>query len=190
MSTVIDDLHIEIPLSWKAVLVKEQHFDWHRKSLYSSDMSLVSGPKVYRWLMHAEGGKDSVYIGESVKFEDRLLQHRLRIKKPAATDKLVNAIVAFERNRGIVELQFLDLGERGFRLNGHHINRWSLGEHEVRLMMENMSIIAARASNLTVINSLRDSAKSRAEKWIMEYARTHGSAAALKLLQTCQNRTG
>ena len=91
-----------------------------------------------------------------------------------------------ERRGGIVELQFLDLGVDGFLLNCQPINAKSLNDHEVRLMMENISIIMAKATNLRLINKLRESAGSRAVRWIMAYADKHGAGETLEMLKSYQ----
>jgi hypothetical protein len=91
-----------------------------------------------------------------------------------------------EDHGGIVELQFLDLGLDGFLLNGQPVNMASLVEHEVRLMLENVSIIMAKAANLKIINTLRESADSHAMRCIMDYVEKHGISATLKILESYQ----
>jgi hypothetical protein len=169
------------------VLVNGKHFAWHRAALFKAHTNLIFGPKVYRWLLiSSTGEQESVYIGESVMFENRLNKHRLRFREQNVSSSLARAMADCERRGGIVELQFLDLGVDGFLLNCQPINAKSLNDHEVRLMMENISIIMAKATNLRLINKLRESAGSRAVRWIMAYADKHGAGATLEMLKSYQ----
>ena len=68
---------IEIPLPWKPTLFAERHFDWHKDPLYTNHTMRIGGPRVYRWLMCQKNGEgESVYIGESEDFYERLLDYR------------------------------------------------------------------------------------------------------------------
>ena len=171
MSAVGAVPHIEIPLCWeKPELVKGKHFDWHRASLYHIPQNviteLICNAKVYRWLMRSKNNEmESCYIGESVDFYDRLLSYRRSVRKPDGKHKLlVEAMRDCETNDGTVNLEFLCVGVDGFQLNEILINRWTLGNQDVRLMMESISIAAFRAQhpNVKLINQQRKSAFARA----------------------------
>jgi len=190
MNTVTAGPSIQIPLSWKAVPGKEV-FAWHRAPL-PSDKRLIGGPKVYSWLMCKEHGEvESIYIGESGDFSKRLKSYRLRVQKPNDKDKLVEAMVKCESLGGRVELHFLDLGEGSFNLNGKLIDQLSLADHAVRLMMESIAIFMARATNLKLINDLRENAylasilkitkgdRAAATKLIQDYLAEKGNASKI-----------
>src|SRR5208283_5308029 len=94
------------------------------------------------WLMRTKDNDiESCYVGESVDFHGRLLSYRRSFQKPNGRNKLlVNAIKDCEDSKGTVSLEFLCIGVNGFELNGIPINKFALGNHEVRLMMESISI--------------------------------------------------
>ena len=192
MSAVGAVPHIEIPLCWeKPELVKGKHFDWHRASLNSIPQNVISklmcGAKVYRWLMRSKSNEmESCYIGESVDFDQRLNDYRRSVRKPNGRNKLlVTAMKDCEDSGGTVHLEFLCVDEGGFQLNEIPINRLALGNHDVRLMMEGISIAAFRAQNpnARLINHQRKSASARAEPKIMKLVKKMGSPVAIKLMQ-------
>jgi hypothetical protein len=192
MSAVGAVPHIEIPLCWeKPELAKGKHFDWHRASLYHIPQNviteLICGSKVYRWLMRSKNNEmESCYIGESVDFYDRLLSCRRSVRKPDGKHKLlVEAMRDCETNDGTVNLEFLCVGVDGFQLNEIPINKFALGNHDVRSMMESISIAAFKAQNPNVrlINHQRKSASARAEPKIMKLVERMGRPAAIKVMQ-------
>lgn len=156
-----DVISIEIPLYWMPVLVKGHHFPWHKnlpKTTQARDM--ISGPKVYRWVLRTKTGRvESIYIGQSEKFQERISAYRTGNQKALGSDKAVLANLGHcEDSGGAVELQFLDVDMGSFRIYGKLVNNSSLGDHDIRLMMESIAIVAARASNLKVLNRLRENA--------------------------------
>jgi len=183
MSEVGAVTRVEIALSWKPTLFEEKHFNWHRDPLYTSHTMRVGGPRVYRWFMRQKNGEvESVYIGESGDFYERLLDYRLRVQRQDDRDDLVNAMRDCENCGGAVELQFLDLDEGSFDLNGKLVNGETLRYHETRLMMESIAIFMAKASNLKVLNELREDAYLTAILKIVK----GDIPAAIKLLERCQ----
>ena len=75
-----------------------------------------------------------------------------------STEALVqNEIFRCEEHNGTVDLEFLEL-RTPFRINGKLINDFSLGEPDVRIMMEHIAIVTARAEGLKLINRLSDNA--------------------------------
>lgn len=156
MSLAGDVLRIDVPLHWTRVQVSEKHFDWHKdlpKTVRNRD--LISGPKIYRWVLR-ESGIESVYIGQSERFEKRLSAYRSGNRKALASEYHVRAkLKQCEDAKGIVELEFLDLDKGSFYINGKLVANSSLGDHEVRLMMESVAIVAARASSLHLLNRLQ-----------------------------------
>jgi len=188
MSTIDAVPRIEIPLIWEEVeLVKGGHFNWHRGNLDSSHEMLIAGPKVYRWLMRTKNNDiESCYIGESVDFRERLNSYRRSFRKTNGTNKmLINAIKECEDSGGTVTLEFLGVGVDGFKLNGISVNKFALGRHEVRLMMESISIaiFLAQHPNLKLVNHLRKSALSRSEPELMKLALKIGRPALLLQLE-------
>ena len=192
MSAVGAVPNIEIPLCWeKPELVKGKHFVWHRENLYNIPANEISklmcGAKVYRWLMRSKSNEmESCYIGQSVDFDQRLNQYRRSFRKPDGKHKLlVEAMRDCENSNGTVNLEFLCVGVDGFQLNEILINRWTLGNQDVRLMMESISIAAFRAQhpNVKLINHQRKSAFARAEPELMKLALEIGGARGQKLMQ-------
>lgn len=151
--------NIDIPLYWKSVLVKGAHFDWHKHPPRNvPERDLISGPRVYRWVMRTTSGEiELVYVGQSERFQKRVSEYRggnhLRVESDRAFQLRSRKC---EESGGSVELQFLDLNAEPFSINGKAITNASLGDHDVRLMMESIAIVDARARNLSVLNQLHD----------------------------------
>jgi hypothetical protein len=137
-----------IPLKWKPVLIGDAAFSWHRVSPKPwRDRELIEGPRVYRWAFKKRTGEvEAVYIGQSEAFHNRIAGYRTPTKRnPKDTDVFVNSkFLSFEEREGTVELQFLDIAP--FRVNGHLIDAsiQSLGNHEVRLLLESVAILTAK----------------------------------------------
>jgi len=149
---------IGIQLQWKPPS-DTGNVAWHREQPNLEDTSLIGGQRVYCWLMRAaDGSSESVYIGESGDFPERLRNYRYRVQKQNDKDELVKAMGKCESRGGTVELQFLDLDSCGFYLNETLLDQQSLRNHEVRLMMESIAIFMAKSANLQVINHLRGDA--------------------------------
>jgi hypothetical protein len=118
---------------------------------------LISGAKIYRWVLRDQSGAiDSVYIGQSERFQQRLSAYRSGNRKALASEYPVRAqLKQCEGAGGSVELEFLDLDKGSFYINGKLVANPSLGDHDVRLMMESIAIVAARASSLQLLNRLQ-----------------------------------
>ena len=149
--------NINIPLNWKAVLVNGTYFEWHKHPPRNiRERDLISGPRVYRWLMRRTSGEiELVYVGQTERFEKRVSEYRggkqSRVE-PVST--FLSTARKCEDSGGSVELQFLDLDKESFSVNGKAITNASLGDHDVRLMMEGIALVDARARNLSVLNRL------------------------------------
>ncbi len=168
MSTDIAALHIEIPLLWKAVLVKQQHFTGHRKPrLNVRERDAIEGPQVYKWVLRDKTHKiEAVYIGETERFETRLGAYRIaNAKAPTKTKRIRQELKRCEDEGGSVELQFLDLETGQFTLNGTLVNRFLMTEHTARILMESIAVFVAEAEGYRVLNHSR---KNVAKKNILK----------------------
>ena len=144
---------IEIPLRWQPVVVKEEHLEWHRrKRLNEAERNRLRGPKVYQWVLRsAQGEKESVYIGETEAFENRISEYRATVE----------AFDDCESRGGSVRLEFLDLTDATFRINGRLVNQISLSHHDIRLMLEAIAVATAQAEGVRVLNRIRENALVR-----------------------------
>jgi hypothetical protein len=153
--------NLVVPLHWKAVVLRDgSRFDWHRKAARApEDREQLEGARVYRWVFRgADGRPKQFYIGESGKFEKRLLNYRSRSLAEDSTEALLqDEISRCEEQGGTVDLEFLDL-ETPLSLNGKLISKYSLGELDVRVMMENIAIVTTRTEGAKLINRLGDNA--------------------------------
>jgi hypothetical protein len=158
MSTDIAASHVEIPLLWKAVLVKQQHFAGHRNPrLNVQERDAVAGPQVYKWVLRDKADKiEAVYIGETERFETRLGSYRIaNAKAPTKTKRIRQELKRCEDEGGSVELQFLDLESGQFMLNGTLVDRFSMAEHTARILMESIAVFVAEAEGYRVLNHSR-----------------------------------
>ena len=168
MSTDIAASHIEIPLSWKAVLVKQEHFAWHGKlRLNVRERDAIAGPQVYRWVLRDNTHKiEAVYIGETERFEVRLRSYCIAdAKVRTKTKRIRQELKRCEDEGGSVELQFLDLESGQFTLNGALVNRSSMAEHTARRLMESIAVFVAETEGYQVLNHSR---KNVAKKNILK----------------------
>ena len=168
MSTATTALHIEIPLLWKAVLVKQQHFAGHQKPrLNVRERDAIEGPQVYKWVLRDKTHKiEAVYIGETERFETRLGSYRItNAKATAKTKRIRQELKRCEDEGGSVELQFLDFESGQFMLNGILVNRFSRAEHTARRLMESIAVFVAEAEGYRVLNHSR---KNVAKKNILK----------------------
>jgi hypothetical protein len=148
----------KIPLNWRSVLVEEQTYPWHRKIQRSAKhRDLIDGPRIYRWVFKNQNGEiQAVYIGQSERFQSRLSGYRTPTKtNPQDTDVIVrNEIDEWEEQGGTVELQFLEIA--AFGVNGQVVDSSmkSLGNHEVRVLLESIAIVTAKSEPYRLINRL------------------------------------
>jgi len=65
-----------------------------------------------------------------------------------------DAIVEWEKQGGTVELQFLEIA--AFEVNGQRVDSStkSLGNHEVRVLLESIAIVTAKSEPYKLINRL------------------------------------
>jgi hypothetical protein len=150
-----------LPLHWKAVVLCDgSRFDWHKKGARAArDREQLEVACVYRWVFRAANSRPEqfyLYIGQSGKFEERLPSYRSTNPAAGSTEELLRREMSrCEEQGGKVDLEFLDLGNP-LRINGKLINKYSLGERDVRVMMENISIVTAKADGIKLINRLGD----------------------------------
>jgi hypothetical protein len=148
----------KIPLNWQSVLVNGQIYPWHRKpQRVAKYRELIEGPRIYRWVFKNQNDEiQAVYIGESEKFQNRLSGYRTPTKiNQQDTDVIVhNTFDDCEKQGGIVELQFLEIA--AFEINGQLIDSStkSLGNHEMRIILESIAIVTAKLEKPKLLNRL------------------------------------
>jgi hypothetical protein len=107
-------------------------------------------------LKNNSGEVEAVYIGQGEKFQKRLAKYRWPAKTNAkSTDAIIKKmLVLCEEKGGTVELQFLEI--TGFEINGQLIDSStkSLGNHEVRILLESIAIVTAKSEMPTLLNRL------------------------------------
>lgn len=152
-----DAVAVTIPLRWVPVVLSNgKRFNWHReRALADADRRRLDGARVYRWILRDVDGKiERVYIGESGAFEERITQYRSDCPADGTTEATLRAEMNnCEVNHGSVDLEFLSL-ETPISINGKMVNNYALGERNVRLMMENIAIVTAKAQGLKLVNRL------------------------------------
>jgi hypothetical protein len=150
-STPISSLLIS--LNWIPVLVDGVKYPWHRKpQKYARNRELINGPRIYRWVLRSKVGDiESVYIGQSEKFEKRLTRYR-RLRESGTEVYVNNAFSDCEEHGGTVELQFLEVAE--FEINGTLVDTSarSLGNHVVRQLLETTAILTAQSEPPNLLN--------------------------------------
>lgn len=158
------DQSFQIPLNWRSVFVERESFPWHRKIQRSAKYrELIRGPQVYRWVLKNNlGATEAVYIGQSEAFHSRIAGYRTPTKtNPNDTDVILNnAFSDTERNGGSVELQFLEICP--FVINGQLIESKSLANQEIRLLLESLAILTAKAEGQKLLNRLSKNANEKA----------------------------
>jgi hypothetical protein len=148
----------KIPLNWQPVLIGGAAFSWHRDSPKpSKDRELIEGPHIYRWVFKNRDGEiEEVYIGQSEKFQNRISSYRTPTKKNSKdTDVFVSKrFASCEAQGGVVELQFLEIDE--IEINGQLIDSStkSLGNHEVRILLESIAVVTAKSEKPKLLNRL------------------------------------
>jgi hypothetical protein len=159
----------KIPLNWRPVLIAGTAFPWHRDSPKPyKDRELIEGPRIYRWAFkNQSGGIESVYIGQSGNFQNRLASYRKpRKATPNSTDVILNKMFeSWEQKGRAVELQFLEIA--AFKINGLLVETSpeSLGNHEIRLLIESIAVVGARSEEPKLLNRL---SKNVWEKQILQ----------------------
>jgi hypothetical protein len=140
------------------VLIDGGSFPWHRDSPKPrKDREIINGPRVYRWAYKSKVGEiEAVYIGQSEAFHSRIAGYRTPTKtNPNDTDVIVsNEFAKCEKEEGSVELQFLEFAP--FEINGQRIENslGSLGNHEIRLLLECIALVTARSEKPKLLNRL------------------------------------
>lgn len=149
---------IEIPLVWRRVLlVNGQPFPWHqRPAPYARDRELLEHPQVYKWILRA-GDTERIYVGEASAFNRRLAQYR-NPDKDTTEQRIKQAMDECEQFGGTVELWFLEITTGSFQLNGRIIDRHSMGDKSVRLVMENLAILEEKQKKTILLNVIEDNA--------------------------------
>jgi len=143
-------------LNWKSILVNEKVYPWHKESpKQPKDKELINGPRVYRWVFKNQAGEvESIYIGQSEKFQNRLSGYRTPTKiNQKDTDVIVHrAFSECERHGGTIELQFLEVEK--LEINGQLIDTTiqSLGNQEIRLLLELIAVLTAKLEKAKLHN--------------------------------------
>ena len=152
-----DTVVVTIPLRWEPVVLSNgKRFNWHKeRAPADADRRRLDGARVYRWILRDADGKiDRLYIGESGAFNERITQYRSDCPADGSTEAALRTEMNnCEANGGSVDLEFLSL-EAPIHVNGKIINNYTLGEHNVRLMMENIAIVTAKVQGLKLVNRL------------------------------------
>jgi|GEM_PF-6574647 len=180
---------IDIHLVWRQVLLANgKPFPWHQRAArYAHDREMLDGPQVYRWILRdANGAEECSYIGETEAFQNRLSKYRRPNAVRLNTEKRVREeIDKCERRGGTIELWFLDLDAGSFSLNGHAINKYSLGESDVRRMLESIATFTERQSGRKLLNAIEDNAVNRKLLALLgQITQKQGVEAAMKILNS------
>lgn len=158
MSASVPVESFKIPLDWHPVLTDGIAFPWYRGSPKPwKDRELIEGPRVYRWAFKNKAGDiEAVYIGQSGKFQRRLASYRKpRKTAPKSTDVILSKMFeSCEQKGGAVELQFLEIAP--FKINDLLIetSTRSLGNHEIRLLIESIAVVTAKLEKPKLLNRL------------------------------------
>jgi hypothetical protein len=148
------------------------------------DRERLEGAHVYQWVFRgADGHLEQCYIGQSGNFEGRLPDYRSEIPAKNSTEAFVQEEMRqCEKRGGTVDLEFLEL-ETPLCINGKLINKYSLGDREVRLMMENIAIVTAKANGVKLLNRLGDNTYDvKIETLMGRIVEQKGYPEALRLL--------
>jgi hypothetical protein len=153
-----------IPLNWQPVLIDDNAFPWHRKSpRYLKNRARINGSQVYRWVFRGKNHEvEAVYIGQSEVFQKRISYYRGLAKKKDSE------FAKCEEQGGVIELEFLHFDK--FEVNGKRIddNRRSLGDHDVRLLLECIAIVTAKLEKPRVLNRLLENADKKQLRHLMK----------------------
>lgn len=158
----------EIPLQWRRILVGDDRFDWHKKRVRSyRDRDQLAGARVYKWVLQAADLLPTMwYIGQCQDFQKRLGKYRTTLKKGPEARFRCEAQRYLEAG-GTVDLYFLDL-KTPLCINGKRVDELSLGELDVRLMMESIAIVSARAAGFEMVNRLGGNVTERRIRGLIE----------------------
>jgi hypothetical protein len=145
----------EIPLSWESVLAKGNRFDWHKEQLPAGpDWDKLYGSKIYKWEFRSQHLPAKLYIGQCQEFQERLAKYRAAKKDGSTTEaRFQHETQAYEGQGGTVDLYFLDIGT-SIVINGKPVNKLTLGELAVRLMLESIAIVSAQVAGFELVNQL------------------------------------
>ena len=88
-----------------------------------------------------------------------------------------------EGHGGTVDLEFLDLEGKEFRLNGMEITQHSVADHSVRPLLESIAIVTAEVQGLMVLNHARENV---ARHDFNELAKRAGAKRLMELAQRLQ----
>jgi hypothetical protein len=184
---------VHVPFEWRTITASNQE-DWPFRpdaKILPNLSALMRGPKVYRFYFHPGTGTTACYIGESERFERRVRQYiralaimrlsgRLR---DSTLEDLENAMKSLNRHSKVrvaakivnaeidnskVELQLLDFDE--FAFNRVSISPDTLTDPFHRRAIENLAILEANSSSMTLMNRGRDLAAK-------DFSRLHAKRA-------------
>jgi len=176
--------NVEIPLDWQQVLLADgKPFPWHQSPApYPRDREPLEHPQVYKWVLRDANGK-TVYIGEASAFDQRLGKYR-NPDSDTTEQRVRQAMDECEQRGGTIELWFLEIAADSFHLNGSLINKYSIGDKNVRLILENLAILEERRNKTTILNVIEDNAYDRKLAALAdELVRKHGMDAAIGMIR-------
>jgi hypothetical protein len=179
---------IEIPLVWRPVLLTDgRPFPWHRSPApYARDREQLEHPHVYKWVLH-EGNLDKAYIGEASAFDRRLGKYR-NPDSDTTEQRIRQAMDECEQRGGTVELWFLEITTGSVQLNGKLVNRHSIGDKSIRLILENLAILEEREKKTALLNVIEENAyDAKIAAIVGDLVRKHGRDAAFDMIRRLLN---
>jgi len=179
---------IEIPLVWRPVLLTDgRPFPWHRTPApYARDREQLENPHVYKWVLH-NGNLEKAYIGEASAFDRRLGKYR-NPDSDTTEKRIRQAMDECEQCGGTVELWFLEITTGSFQLNGKLVNRHSIGDKSVRLILENLAILEEKQKKTTLLNVIEDNAyDAKIAAIVGDLVTKHGRDAAFEMIRRLLN---
>jgi len=185
---------VRVPFEWRTVTASNQE-DWPfrpDRNIPPKLIARIRGPKLYRFYFHPGTGAAACYIGESERFEQRIRQYiralaLMRLSgslRDSTLEDLENGMKSLNRHSKVrvaarivnaeidnskVELQLLYFEE--FAFNGVSISPDTLTDPFHRRAIENLAILEANSSNVTLMNRGRDLAAKAFSRLLAKQAR-------------------
>jgi hypothetical protein len=177
-------LRVEVPLVWHRVLLAAgQSFPWHRcPAPYARDREPLERPQVYKWVLR-DANRERAYIGEAGAFDRRLGQYRSP-DNDTTEQRVRQAMDECEQCGGTVELWFLEITTGSFLLNGRLIDRHSIGDKNVRLILENLAILEEKQNKTTLLNVIEENAyDAKIASIVGDLVRKYGRDTAFNMIR-------
>ncbi|MFZ1083624.1 MAG: hypothetical protein WAN35_01520 [Terracidiphilus sp.] len=196
---IILSKQILVPLTWRTITSSDQQ-TWpftdkgSIEQRYKNLRDQIKGARVYRFFFNKNEGKPYCYIGESGEFarrcreyiraysserelqkpEDKsveLYKQALKKLRKDAELRVANKILQADRDRTLVQLQFIDFEEYVF--NNVSISPNDLSDSFKRRAIENFAVIDSESTGINILNIGKDMntnwlkkfVKKNAEKW-------------------------